>query len=169
MKGLCLLALLLGCDFGYQVGPFSDASLARLDAMPMQPGGGGGGGAGTGGGGMGTGGGGTGTGGAGVGGGMAACPDPALPEKLIPIRNMAFAQQHVSVPPGTRVTWVNEDSMVHDVTQGDPDNPTPEFESGTMLTGDRWSFDFCKEGRWIYHCAAHPNTMRDATVTVEKP
>ena len=103
---------------------------------------------------------------AGASDGITACPSQTV---TVSIRAMSFSPKALSIAPGTRVTWWNQDSTNHDVTEGDPGNPAPGFESGSMFPGDTWSFDFCAPGVTIvYHCAAHPAHMRDATVTVTR-
>ncbi len=165
LLGAALLgaALFGACDLGYQVGPWTDGAAAFLDAggrrkdgprpdaprpltdshERMRDG---------------------------VPAPDAPAPDgpPPCPssEVTMAMRNLAFEKPHLQVPAGTRVTWVNEDTMIHDITEGDPGNPTPRFASGVLSTGQRWSRDFCAPIRVVYHCAAHPNLMRDATVVV---
>jgi plastocyanin len=95
-------------------------------------------------------------------------PCPAQ-EVVVAIRALAFDPMHLAVPPRTRVRWVNQDTMLHDVTEGDPDMPDPLFASGNLRAGDQWVYDFCEPASVVYHCAAHPNTMRDATITVAEP
>lgn len=155
-RSLCSLLLFASWDLGYQVGPYPDGVFAFLDAgrdaaaardasarasdaaqVPPAP---------------------------------AAVPDgaPACParETTVSIRNLAFQTPALTIKAGTRVTWINED-IPHDVTEGDPGNPRPAFASPLLQTGQRWSRNFCTPGRFKYHCAVHPNLMRDATVTIE--
>jgi len=92
--------------------------------------------------------------------------DAARPAITVVMRNMAFVPKSITVARGTRVTWRNEDTMNHDVTQGDPGMAQPLFTSGNMFPGDSWSIDFDSAMNVTYHCSTHPNIMRDATVTV---
>ncbi len=66
----------------------------------------------------------------------------------------------LTVKVGTTVTWVNEDSQAHTVTDVDFG-----FDSGLMSKGDTWSYTFTEVGEFEYFCAPHP-WMR-AKVVVE--
>ncbi len=134
---LALAGLALGgCDFGYQIGELPDGS--QRDAMVMPDG----------------------SPGVDGGGGCGAVTRRVL------IRGLAFDPKHITVPVGTRVLWVNQDTTAHDVTQGNPGDPSPAFGSGQMAPGAEWSHDFCTAGVTVYNCSLHPTLMRDATVTV---
>lgn len=57
----------------------------------------------------------------------------------------------IEVAPGTAVTWTNDDSVVHTVT--DVDN---EFDSKLINPGESWSYAFESEGEYNYYCTIHP-------------
>ena len=57
----------------------------------------------------------------------------------------------LTVQVGTTVTWVNEDSQAHTVTDVDLG-----FDSGLMSKGDTWSYTFTEVGEFEYFCAPHP-------------
>lgn len=97
--------------------------------------------------------------------GGAQCPSQTT---MVAIQAMAFQPKNITIARGTRVTWSNQDTAIHDVTEGNPGNPMPMWKSGSMFPGDSWSYDFCDPVDVVYHCAAHPDHMRGATVTVTK-
>ena len=66
----------------------------------------------------------------------------------------------LTVKVGTTVTWTNEDSMVHTVTDAGG-----TFDSGLLQGGDRWSYTFATAGEYEVFCGPHP-WMR-AKVVVE--
>jgi plastocyanin len=104
-------------------------------------------------------------GGNGGGGGGAAQEQPA-PEgegggTQVSMKDIKFDPAEVTVKPGDAVTWVNDDSVGHDVTadgfkSGDP---------GGMQNGDTFEHTFEKAGTFDYVCSVHPGM--EGTVTVE--
>jgi plastocyanin len=64
----------------------------------------------------------------------------------------------IQVQEGTEVTWTNEDSVVHTVT--DVNN---EFDSNLIGAGESWSYTFTEEGTYDYYCTLHP-WMRGAVL-----
>lgn len=57
----------------------------------------------------------------------------------------------IEVPAGTMVTWTNQDSFVHTVT--DVDN---KFDSQFIQPGSNWSYTFDTKGNYNYYCTLHP-------------
>lgn len=57
----------------------------------------------------------------------------------------------IQVEEGTEVTWTNEDSVVHTVT--DVNNT---FDSNIIAAGESWSYTFDSEGMYNYYCTMHP-------------
>ena len=94
------------------------------------------------------------------------------------IENFAYNPVDLTVPAGTTVTWVNQDSVGHTVTEGDPNSPKPAnlrvFDSsGEALTGkvaligpgQSWSYTFTTPGTYQYYCIVHPYMVGQITVT----
>lgn len=94
------------------------------------------------------------------------------------IENFAYNPVDITVPVGTTVTWVNEDSVGHTVTEGDPNSPKAAnlrvFDSsGEALTGkvaligpgQSWSYTFTTAGTYQYYCIVHPYMTGQITVT----
>lgn len=89
-------------------------------------------------------------------GGTAA--PPAANEVVI--RNFAFVPATITVKAGTTVTWVNEDSVVHNIAADHGSFPS----SPDMNQGDKYSHTFNTAGTYRYLCGLH--TYMSGTVVV---
>lgn len=69
----------------------------------------------------------------------------------VKIDNFSFTPQTLTVPVGTKVTWVNKDDMPHTVT-----SESKLFASRALDTDDKFSFTFQSPGTNNYYCAMHP-------------
>lgn len=80
---------------------------------------------------------------------------PATPAKAAPaaveIQNFKFMPQTLTVAAGTTVTWTNEDSSPHTVTE-----KNRVFHSAALDTKDTFSYTFKTPGAFTYFCAIHP-------------
>lgn len=79
----------------------------------------------------------------------------------VAMKDIKFAPDSITVNAGDTVTWVNDDSVGHDVTgdnfkSGDP---------GAMQNGDTYEHAFKKAGTFDYVCTVHPGM--EGSVTVE--
>ncbi|SAK75157.1 blue (type1) copper domain-containing protein [Caballeronia glebae] len=70
----------------------------------------------------------------------------------ISIDNFAFSQSAITVPAGTKVTWVNHDDMLHTVT-----DEAKTFKSDPLDSGESFSHVFDKAGTYKYFCSLHPH------------
>jgi plastocyanin len=104
--------------------------------------------------------------------GLAACgsdDEPAAPPAPVDLRGRAavdvdavrvnrFEPVDVIVNPGTKVTWHNKDSIVHNVKKKadiiDFGGPFGVDTSG-FGSGATYSFTFAKEGVFFYTCSIH--------------
>jgi plastocyanin len=57
----------------------------------------------------------------------------------VTIQHFAFHPSHITVAPGTTVTWVNKDKTAHTVTAT---RPAKAFASGKLMPGRKFSFKF---------------------------
>lgn len=71
-----------------------------------------------------------------------------------------FAPDVLTVPVGTTVTWVNEDTVLHTATADDG-----SFDVETPGEGDEGSHTFDEAGEFTYFCEVHASMT--ATITVE--
>ena len=69
-----------------------------------------------------------------------------------PTRANAYSPETLTVEAGTKLTWVNKDTVAHTVTsQG-----TSLYDSGNMATGATFSYTFARAGTYPYFCTVHP-------------
>lgn len=66
----------------------------------------------------------------------------------------------IKVNSGTTVTWINNDSVVHTVTDSEK-----SFDSGFIQAGKTWSYMFSSTGEFDYICTLHP--WMTGTVSVQ--
>ncbi|MHB8376399.1 MAG: cupredoxin domain-containing protein [Dehalococcoidia bacterium] len=81
----------------------------------------------------------------------------------VALKNIQFVPQGIKVRPGTTVTWVNDDSVVHNVSEIHSVFLSPDV----MKPGDRFSFTFDKPGVYRYQCTFH-HPLMNGVVIVEK-
>jgi plastocyanin len=90
----------------------------------------------------------------------------------VAIQNFSFTPQTLTVKAGTKVTWTNQDTTVHNVTStngpGINAATTSLFSSGSLNQGQSFSYTFAKAGTYYYDCTIHASmaTMH-ATVIVK--
>ncbi len=80
----------------------------------------------------------------------------------IDILDFSFSQADITVAPGTTVTWTNTGVAPHTVSG------LPE-ESGTLDTGQSFSFTFNDAGTFDYQCAFHPQMVGQVIVDPNAP
>ena len=78
----------------------------------------------------------------------------AAGDQKIAIDNFAFSPAEITVPAGTKVTWVNHDDVPHTATSSDKPGA---FDSGAIDTDGTFSFVFKKPGNYPYFCEVHPH------------
>jgi len=72
----------------------------------------------------------------------------------VTISNFAFAPSVLTVAPGTKVTWANNDEEPHTVMSADGGKM---FKSPALDTDDKFSFTFDQPGTYKYFCSIHPH------------
>jgi plastocyanin len=78
----------------------------------------------------------------------------------IDIKDFAFSTPEIEIAAGTTVTWTNQDSTPHTVSQSGGG-----FESGKLDNGGTFSFTFDEPGTYEYFCQFHAN-MKGTIVVV---
>ena len=78
---------------------------------------------------------------------------PLSGQAPVRIINFEFKPKKVVVKPGTKVTWTNDDTNIHDVKDTSP-LATPV--SPEMSKGDTFSITYAEPGNYSYICAIHP-------------
>ncbi len=84
---------------------------------------------------------------------------------VVQIANNTFSPATIMVLPGTRITWINDDSTVHSIkTIGDS---AGKFSSGDIAPTVQWGYDFgADEGTFQYADGYNPNVT--GTVIIKK-
>jgi plastocyanin len=83
----------------------------------------------------------------------------------VSMRNTQFDPANVTIKAGETVTWVNDDSVSHDVEGSGPGGKFSSGPPGGMAESDRFSFTFEEPGKYEYVCRVHAPGMA-GTVTV---
>jgi plastocyanin len=71
---------------------------------------------------------------------------------IVNIENFAFNPSELVVNAGTKVKWVQNDSVPHRVVSSDN-----IFESGNLAKGESFIFEFNSPGEYDYFCGIHPS------------
>ena len=80
----------------------------------------------------------------------------------ITISNMAYSNPNLQVAVGTKVTWVNNDNMVHTVTANNS-----SFNSGDIAYNGSYSYTFTTAGTYAYHCKYHSSMTGVVVVVIQ--
>ena len=78
------------------------------------------------------------------------------------MRNFRYVPEEIRVPVGTRVVFVNEDEVPHNVvhTAGERVGAAPSvFESPVLQPGDQWSFVFTEPGEYSFLCTVSAHQL----------
>ena len=94
--------------------------------------------------------------------GMTARGAWAAEDAQVTIDNFTFSPARLSVPAGSRVTWLNRDDIPHTVTSRDEPRV---LRSPPLDTGDSYAFTFERAGVYQYFCALHPHMQGAVIVT----
>jgi len=79
----------------------------------------------------------------------------------VSIADFAFSPSNIRVKKGSDVTWTNNDSIAHTVTESDDKNGP---DSGTLEPGKSYSFTYAQVGTFNYKCTLHPEMTGTVTV-----
>ncbi len=77
----------------------------------------------------------------------------------------SFQLEDLAISVGTTVTWTNLDAAPHTATSGPPNQPTGQFDSGTLSQGMSGSHTFAQAGTFAYYGIFHPSMTATVTVT----
>jgi plastocyanin len=87
----------------------------------------------------------------GSGSSSSSAPAPSGPV-TVDMKNIQFAPKSQSVKAGQKVTWVNQDSVDHDVKA----DSGADFHSDQFGKGGKFAFTPQKAGEIKYECTLHP-------------
>jgi len=72
---------------------------------------------------------------------------------------------NLEIAANTNVTWVNDDSVPHNIqSQDEVGKVIDMFNSPPLNTGDRFEFTFEEDGVYNYYCSFHPWRVGSITV-----
>jgi plastocyanin len=77
---------------------------------------------------------------------------PLSGEAPVRIINFEFKPQTIVVKPGTKVTWTNEDTSIHDIKDT---SPLGIPQSKDLSKGDTFSATYSQPGTYTYICGIH--------------
>ena len=82
-------------------------------------------------------------------------------EVTVKLSQIMFGPQNIKISKGTKVTWVNNDSVEHYInTDSHPAHTYfPKQNSKALKGGNTYSLTFETAGIYPYHCSAHAQTM----------
>ena len=80
--------------------------------------------------------------------------------------NECFLPYTVTVNPGDKVVWSNDDSAAHTVTSGTDTTSDGLFDSGIFMAGTTFAHTFDTLGKYDYFCLVHPWMIGEVLVTV---
>ena len=86
-------------------------------------------------------------------------PTTTPSEVTVKIDNFTFTPANLSIPAGTKVTWINHDDVPHTAT-----STTNVFDSKALDTDEKFSFVFARAGTFPYYCEVHPHMTGQITV-----
>jgi len=81
------------------------------------------------------------------------------PENPIYMRGSVFSVPNLTISAGSKVTWVNDDNMIHTVTANDA-----SFNSGDINPGSSFSYTFNTVGTYNYYCMHHAGMTAVVTI-----
>jgi plastocyanin len=86
--------------------------------------------------------------------GKSTSPAAEAQPNQIRIDNFTFQPAKLTVPVGTKVTWINRDDVPHTATSV---KKPRVFDSKTLDTDEQYSHVFTAPGTYDYFCAVHPH------------
>lgn len=93
----------------------------------------------------------------------AAVAEGVKPQPLgnVAIKLFQFQPGRIEVRPGTLVSWVNEDEILHTVTAEKKENGFAAYLDGK---GQSFSFTFAQPGTYSYFCERHEHMRGEVLV-----
>ena len=84
---------------------------------------------------------------------------------VVTIDNFSFLPQALTVPVGTKVTWINRDDIPHTVLSVDKTT----IVSPALDTDEKFSYTFTAVGTNDYYCSVHPHMKGKVIVVPAEP
>ena len=83
---------------------------------------------------------------------LSTAGETAAPNE-VKIDNFSFLPQTLTVPVGTKITWINRDDVPHTVVSIDKTT----IVSPALDTDEKFSYTFSAAGTNDYYCSVHPH------------
>jgi plastocyanin len=78
----------------------------------------------------------------------------------VSIKDLSFQPRDLTIAAGGTVSWSNDEaSTTHTVTSDDG-----SFDSGLLMSGQAFAWEFDAPGVYAYYCAIHPDMTGTITV-----
>jgi plastocyanin len=87
----------------------------------------------------------------------------AATDTVVSIDNFSFMSATLTVPAGTKVTWINHDDVPHTIVSTEQ-----KFKSKALDTDESFSFTFTEPGTYPYFCSLHPKMVAKVIVEAKK-
>ena len=85
----------------------------------------------------------------------------APPENPISMKGSVYSIPSITLAAGSKITWINDDNMVHTVTANDG-----SFNSGDINPGGQFIYTFNTVGTFNYHCVHHTGMTGVVTIVI---
>jgi plastocyanin len=82
----------------------------------------------------------------------------------VTIQTFQFRPSPIEVRAGTRVTWINQDDILHTVTSGTPEGRDHRFEAPLDGKGASSTVTFTQAGSYPYFCDRHQSMRGEIRV-----
>jgi plastocyanin len=90
--------------------------------------------------------------------GSSSSGTPQATVKVV-LQNISIQPADVTVAVGGTVTWVNQDTVTHNLS-----DDAGTWSSGALAPGQSYSQKFSTAGKFPYHCIIHPSMTGQITV-----
>lgn len=93
-------------------------------------------------------------------------PLKSFPQAQITITSQGFDPQTLLIKKGTRVTWINQDTSLHQLSS-DPHplhSSLPSLSSSALQKNQSYSFTFDSTGNFTYHDEKNPLKLKGTVV-----
>ena len=87
--------------------------------------------------------------------GVSALVVGAAPDASVTVQLFKFRPERLEVTKGTKVTWTNQDDIIHTVTAGTAEKPTKAFDLQLRGKGSIGSHEFAETGEYPFFCERH--------------
>jgi plastocyanin len=85
---------------------------------------------------------------------------------VITVKTFTFKPSPITVKVGEKITWMNEDDILHEPTAGAPGKPGDAFKAVSLDgKGSTGTATIAKAGTYPFFCAVHESMVGEIVVT----